>query len=65
MSLSSFLLFQARGIKLAEQAAVEIPDSVGEVFDTERIIVDPRAKEIKRIIEKKRKRKTKSKIMGS
>lgn len=65
MSLSSFLLFQARGIKLAEQAAVEIPDPVGEVFDTERIIVDPRAKEIKRIIEKKRKRKTKSKIMGS
>ncbi|CAG9530138.1 unnamed protein product [Cercopithifilaria johnstoni] len=55
------LVEKARGIKLAEQAAVKICDSVGEIFDTERMLLDPRAKEIKRIIEKKRKKKTKSK----
>ncbi|EFO27670.1 brix domain-containing protein [Loa loa] len=55
------LVEEARGVKLAEQAAVKMPDPVGEVFDTERMIVNPRAKEIKRIIEKKKKKKTKSK----
>uniref|UniRef100_A0AAF5RXL5 Ribosome biogenesis protein BRX1 homolog n=1 Tax=Wuchereria bancrofti TaxID=6293 RepID=A0AAF5RXL5_WUCBA len=52
---------KAHGIKLAKQAAVKMPDPVGEVFDTERMLGNPRAKEIKRIIEKKRKKKTKSK----
>lgn len=48
-------------MKLTEQATVKMPDPVGEVFDTERRFVNPRAKEIKRIIEKKRKKKTKGK----
>uniref|UniRef100_A0A8R1TZD5 Ribosome biogenesis protein BRX1 homolog n=1 Tax=Onchocerca volvulus TaxID=6282 RepID=A0A8R1TZD5_ONCVO len=52
---------QARRMKLTEQATVKMPDPVGEVFDTERRFVNPRAKEIKRIIEKKRKKKTKGK----
>ncbi|VDK80746.1 unnamed protein product [Litomosoides sigmodontis] len=59
------LVEKARGIKLAEQAAVKIPDPVGEIFDTERMLIDPRAKEIKRIIENKRKKKSKNKTRGS
>ncbi|KAL4003893.1 Brix domain family protein [Acanthocheilonema viteae] len=55
------LIEKQRGIKLAERATVKIPDPVGEIFDTERMLMDPRAKQIKRIIEKKRKKKMKSK----
>lgn len=35
---------------------MKLPDPVGEVFDTEHAVKDVRAKEIKRIIERKRKR---------
>lgn len=38
---------------------------MGEIFDTERMLIDLRAKEIKRIIEKKKKKKSKSKTRGS
>ncbi|VDN06831.1 unnamed protein product [Thelazia callipaeda] len=50
---------KCRSIKLAEQAAVKLPDPVGEIFDTERTFANPQTKKIKRIIEKKRRPKKK------
>uniref|UniRef100_A0A0M3HQK3 Ribosome biogenesis protein BRX1 homolog n=2 Tax=Ascaris TaxID=6251 RepID=A0A0M3HQK3_ASCLU len=45
--------------------AVPLPDPVGEIFDTDRKVEDPRAKEVKRMIERKRKRIKKKKIVST
>ncbi|VDK20753.1 unnamed protein product, partial [Anisakis simplex] len=55
---------QGRKERLEAIKAVQLPDPVGEIFDTSRPILDPDAKQVKKLIERKRKRIKKKKRLG-
>lgn len=56
-------IIQGREEKNRKLETVQLPDPVGEIFDTNRKIRNPKAKFIKHTIEKKKSRKRKKKAV--